>query len=285
MKHPSVLIVSQNGKPVRSVRIRFLAILFLVLLLVCGLASYIIPANVFRIKSLEQYQKKELGAQNDLLRQRILAALSVLSHVKNQTSLLDMKKEKVAALSSTGAAAGMSCREAAGYAGKEPAALFEYICRLDSIVSAFAVRTAGRTNPFENIPVCKPVSWDTRISRRFGENRDPFTGKTKLHEGIDIAAPSGTPVTATATGYVVSIENDEVWGKRVVVNHGNGISTVYAHLGSVATGRGRPVKRGGVIGYIGYSGLTTGPHVHYEIRRNGVALDPETFFFPSSARQ
>ena len=76
------------------------------------------------------------------------------------------------------------------------------------------------------------------------------------------------------------VEKDAVWGNRIVIAHADSISTVYAHLGTVSTASGRTVKRGEVIGTIGYSGLTTGPHVHYEILKNGVAVDPESFFYP-----
>lgn len=203
-----------------------------------------------------------------------------------QINKLDVKKDKVAALISTGKGAETPNRHAAEYtstyAGMNSAALLEHVSRQDSIVSAFAARMKTGTNPFENIPVCKPVVADAQISRTFGENIDPFTGQKKWHYGIDFAAAPGTPVIATASGYMARIENDDVWGKRVVIDHGDGIITVYAHLGTVRLAPGRRVKRGDIVGYIGLSGLTTGPHVHYEIWRNGTALDPETFFFPLS---
>jgi murein DD-endopeptidase MepM/ murein hydrolase activator NlpD len=136
---------------------------------------------------------------------------------------------------------------------------------------------------FDSIPLCKPVAANAFISLRFGRGRDPFTGHAKLHNGVDIAAPPGTAVMACAAGRVVSVENGAIWGRRVVIEHSRGFQSVYAHLGTVSVARGRPVRRGGTIGTIGSSGLATGPHVHYEVRRNGEPLDPELFFYPLAA--
>lgn len=294
MKNKSILIVSEKGKEVRSITVNFFTVFIPLVFIACGFAAFFIPSNLFKLKAAEQFQKKDLGAQNEILHQRFLSTLKVLSRAVEQINKLDVKKDKVAALISTGKGAETPNPQAAEYAGTNDstsasmyagmnsAALLEHVSRQDSIVSAFAARMKAGTNPFENIPVCKPVTADARISRNFGENIDPFTGQKKWHYGIDFAASPGTPVIATASGYMARIESDEVWGKRVVIDHGDGIITVYAHLGTVRVAPGRRVKRGDIVGYIGLSGLTTGPHVHYEIWRNGTALDPETFFFPLS---
>jgi murein DD-endopeptidase MepM/ murein hydrolase activator NlpD len=281
----SVLIVSSGGKPVRSVRIGFFTVFFPVALVVCGIAAFFVPPEVFRLKSTEENQKKELHARNEVLYRKFFSALQVLSHLKEQVVRLDARKDKVAAL--TGIEAGVDKpdgRPAAseGNVEQDPAALLAHVAGRESGVTAFAARGADKKNPFEYIPVCKPVQADASISARFGKVRDPFTGETKPHLGVDLAAPPGTAVVATASGSVVRIGNDEVWGKRITVDHGGGITTVYAHLGGVKTALGRRVKRGDAIGVIGSSGLTTGPHVHYEIWKNGTAIDPETCFFPAS---
>ena len=105
--------------------------------------------------------------------------------------------------------------------------------------------------------------------------------KEKRHQGIDFVALPGTPVCATASGNVRSVENDPIWGNRVIIEHAAGFSTVYAHLGSIQVVLGDQVKRGRQIGTVGQSGITTEPHVHYEVRRNGEAMDPEDLFFPT----
>jgi murein DD-endopeptidase MepM/ murein hydrolase activator NlpD len=285
MKSTSFLIVSQNGKPVRSVKVNFFLVFIPALFLALGFAAYFIPPDIFRLKQAEQMQKKGLRAQNKLLYERFVSTLRVLSSATEQITKIEKKKESVAGL-----IGARSAREAprgpapSYYANVKPAALYAHFCVRDSIVSAFAALAPSGKNPFERIPICKPISAGAAISRRFGMHLDPFTGLTKPHNGVDFAAPAGTPVIATASGYVSAIENSEIWGKKVVINHGNGVSTVYAHLGSVAAGRGRSVKRGAVIGTIGISGLTSGPHVHYEIWKNGIALDPEELFFPAGLK-
>ncbi|MGA2506964.1 MAG: M23 family metallopeptidase [Chitinispirillaceae bacterium] len=293
MKNKSILLISQSGRPVRSIKINFLTVFFPAVFIASGFAAYFIPSNLFKIKSDERQQKKELTAQNEILHQRFFSTLKVLSRANEQINLLDAKKDMVSALigpvkdvEAQNRPTPVSRNAAAEYAGMNTTELLDHVNRQDSIVSAFAARTNNGVNPFEYLPVCKPVTAaDARLSRPFGENRDPFTGEKKWHYGIDLAAAPGTPVIATASGYVARIENDEVWGKRVVIDHGAGISTVYAHLGGVKLSSDRRVKRGDIVGYIGISGHTTGPHVHYEIWRNGTALDPEAFFFPLSGEK
>jgi murein DD-endopeptidase MepM/ murein hydrolase activator NlpD len=291
MKSASFLIVSQNGKPVRSVKVNVFIIVIPVLFLALGIAAYFIPPDIFRLKQAEQIQKKQLRAKNKLLHERFLSTLSVLSSAREQITKIEAQKESVAALTGTGEAVeGRHQRKAPRgqvypyYANVKPAALYAHFCSRDSTVSVFAAPAPLGANPFERIPVCRPVSAGAVLSRRFGMNLDPFTGLRKQHNGVDFAAPAGTPVIATASGYVARIEVSELWGKRVVIEHGNGLSTVYAHLGTVSAGRGRAVKRGAVIGAIGISGLTSGPHVHYEVWKYGDALDPEELFFPAGMK-
>jgi murein DD-endopeptidase MepM/ murein hydrolase activator NlpD len=289
MKNRSFLIVSRSGKPVRSVTLTFFKVFFPVLFVALGLAAYFIPQDIFRLKEAEQAQKKELKAQNKVLHERFFSTLKVLSSAKEQIRRIEKKKEKLSELTGTGAVTSTTDRRKAqplrtGYENVTSAALRARVSELDSIVSAFAALSPAGKNPFECLPVCKPVAGPSVLTRRFGANLDPFTGRQKPHRGVDFAAPVGTPVIATASGRVTRIETSDVWGKRLVLEHGNGISTVYAHLGKVSTARGRSVKRGAIIGYIGVSGLTSGPHVHYEVLKNGEAVDPEELFFPARGK-
>jgi murein DD-endopeptidase MepM/ murein hydrolase activator NlpD len=211
--------------------------------------------------------------------------MTMLMSVRAQMADLETKKKQVSALMGTvcslNSHSGVS---PAVFADDQPlpdlAGLLDHVTRSENTLESFAGR-AG--NPFDSIPVCRPVPASAAVSVAFGQTRDPFTNKNKWHYGIDFAAPEKTPVFAAASGQVIKSENDQVWGKRVIIDHRNGFTTVYAHLGKALVAKGRRVKRGEVIGEIGYSGLTTGPHVHYEIRNNSVAVDPEKFFFPLSA--
>jgi len=112
----------------------------------------------------------------------------------------------------------------------------------------------------------------------FGYRNDPFTGKRTFHPGVDIATHYGNPVVATADGLVIARQKDKVGGNTIKISHPNsGYVTVYCHLSKFLVKNGQRVKRGEVIGLIGKTGRTRGPHVHYEVRLNGKRLNPWYF--------
>jgi len=115
------------------------------------------------------------------------------------------------------------------------------------------------------------------ISSQFGYRRHPYDGSYRLHAGIDIAAEPGTPVRAPAPGVVVFSGYREGYGKVVVINHGYGITTLFAHASKLYPINGAKVKRGETIAEVGSTGHATGPHLHYEVRKNGVAVNPTSF--------
>ena len=111
-------------------------------------------------------------------------------------------------------------------------------------------------------------------SGRFGQRDDPFHGGQEFHTGLDISLEAGQPVFATAAGKVEAASANGAYGKMIVINHGYGLVTRYAHLSRYAVKVGDQVNRGQVIGYVGASGRTTGPHLHYELLVNGLLTDP-----------
>lgn len=112
------------------------------------------------------------------------------------------------------------------------------------------------------------------ISSNFGGRSSPFGGGGQFHKGLDISNRMGTPVLAPAQGAVILAARDGAYGNSVEINHGGGIVTKYGHMQRWAVQPGQWVKRGEIIGYIGMSGRTTGPHLHYEVRLNGVPVNP-----------
>ena len=112
------------------------------------------------------------------------------------------------------------------------------------------------------------------VTSGFGFRTNPFTGLTQMHEGIDISNRTGTLVVAPADGIISDIGNDLVYGKIVVISHGFGTNTRYGHLNKVLVKVGQNVKRGDKIAEVGMSGKTTGPHLHYEVRLNGIPANP-----------
>ncbi|MFQ5928464.1 MAG: M23 family metallopeptidase [Acidobacteriota bacterium] len=115
-------------------------------------------------------------------------------------------------------------------------------------------------------------------SGRFGYRLDPFSGERQFHPGIDISAPRGNEVTATADAVVVFARRKLGYGKLIVLEHRFGISTLYGHLDGFTVKRGHKVKKGDIIGYVGLTGRATGAHLHYEVRLKGQPLNPLRFF-------
>jgi murein DD-endopeptidase MepM/ murein hydrolase activator NlpD len=124
-----------------------------------------------------------------------------------------------------------------------------------------------------------PSLWPVagRITCSFGERLDPFDGEGEFHTGVDISADYGDPVHASADGVVMSVDTRAGYGHVVVIDHGFGTTTLYAHLSGFNAEVGQQVRRGDVIGYAGTSGRATGPHVHYEIRLNGTPINPARY--------
>ncbi len=121
------------------------------------------------------------------------------------------------------------------------------------------------------------------ITASFGEREDPFTDEPAFHPGVDIGAPYGTPVRATANGIVVFAGGEEGYGRMVAIDHGFGISTCYAHLSGFNTEVGDHVNRGDIIGYVGDSGRSTGPHLHYEVRIHNTPVNPWPYMRSTTA--
>ncbi len=121
-----------------------------------------------------------------------------------------------------------------------------------------------------------PSIWPVlgHITASFGERLDPFSGEGAFHTGVDVGADYGAPVHVTADGIVTAADTHAGYGRLIIVDHGFGITTFYAHLSSFAVVPGTRVKRGEVIGYTGVSGRSTGPHVHYEVRVNSAPVNP-----------
>ena len=127
------------------------------------------------------------------------------------------------------------------------------------------------------LPVRKPVFGDIDMSSPFGMRMDPFVKGPAIHTGIDMRGDTGDPVRATATGTVVTAGVNGGYGKMVEIDHGNGLSTRYGHLSAIDVTVGQSVRIGHIIGKIGSTGRSTGPHLHYETRVDGDAVDPQKY--------
>jgi murein DD-endopeptidase MepM/ murein hydrolase activator NlpD len=136
---------------------------------------------------------------------------------------------------------------------------------------------AQLTDTLRTVPVRKPVTGDIEETSPFGVRMDPFVHEAAMHTGMDIRGEVGEPAHATAAGRITIAGWDGGYGNMVEIDHGNGLSTRYGHLSQIDVRVGDEVRLGQVIGLIGTTGRSTGPHLHYETRVNGEAVDPEKF--------
>ncbi len=198
--------------------------------------------------------------------------LSVTSHLK-PGSTYDSRRETASLPSQSDSPAFSSISEDS---------IVIYMDRLDkksqlvrADIATLMERLYEKQDIMRSTPSILPASgW---ISSHFGYRKYPFTGEISLHEGIDIAAFSGTPVYAPADGLVVFAGYRQGYGKVIVIDHGYELATLYGHLSDIMVSRWQKTKRGEVIGTIGNTGNSSGPHLHYEIRISKVPVDPANY--------
>jgi len=135
----------------------------------------------------------------------------------------------------------------------------------------------------EFLPTTLPVA-GARLGSSFGRRLDPFGRGNAMHEGLDFVAPMGTPILAAAGGVVVNASYHPEFGNLVEINHGGELISRYAHLSSIDVTVGMAVRRGQPVGRLGTTGRSTGPHLHFEVKENGVALNPALFLGSQLAR-
>ncbi|MDR1890548.1 MAG: M23 family metallopeptidase [Zoogloeaceae bacterium] len=153
-----------------------------------------------------------------------------------------------------------------------------YFASLDATLRESMVRRAF-------LPTTLPIAGGVRLGSPFGRRNDPFGRGLAVHEGLDFVAPYGAPILAAAGGVVVNAAFHPEFGNMVEVNHGGELITRYAHMSALNVAVGDTVRRGQQVGALGSTGRSTGPHLHFEVRQNGLPLDPAPFLAPHLARQ
>ena len=140
----------------------------------------------------------------------------------------------------------------------------------------------NQSEKLSSIPAIQPVSNRDldRIASGFGMRIDPVYGTPKMHKGLDFTAPQGTPIYATGNGVITEANFAATgFGNHVIINHGYGYETLYGHMVRIKVREGQKIKRGELIGWVGSTGKSTGPHCHYEVHVNGAEVDPVYFFY------
>jgi murein DD-endopeptidase MepM/ murein hydrolase activator NlpD len=161
-----------------------------------------------------------------------------------------------------------------------PADLDPDASALDPTVTRVArdVATAQRLKALMAfVPLRMPLSGDPSVTSPFGYRADPFLGRLALHPGVDLAEAYGAEIHAAASGRVAHAGPAGGYGNMVEIDHGNGLATRYAHMSDVLVEEGQQIDKGAVLGRLGSTGRSTGPHLHYEVRVDGEPVDPERY--------
>jgi Membrane proteins related to metalloendopeptidases len=172
----------------------------------------------------------------------------------------------------------------------------DYVLELKQRLNGLSKSLAGQSQSFDElidlalnkekllaaVPSIIPIEDKelTRLSSPFGMRNDPIYNVPKMHAGLDFTAPTGAKIYATGDGVIEKMEfNSGGYGNRIIINHGFGYKSHYAHMSEFKTQLGKKVKRGELIGLVGNTGKSTAPHLHYEVIKNGTKIDPINFFF------
>ena len=293
----TLMIVPHHGQKVCSIRIPIRAVKYTISLL-CLIIIFMVGSVVEyrQTLSIAGTQQVEL----DILRQNNSAQVSQIEQLAKTTTNLQTDMERLNSLDAeisrivnnddvtVTSRAGL-VRPSVSYNGQGGPDMQPNINNIKDVVqdlqSAVKVREQSLAELKEELlnkkvrMAATPSIWPTSgdVTSRFGWRNSPFGGGSDYHPGIDIANDSGTRIVATADGEVVQSEWYGGYGNMVQIAHANGITTIYGHNSKNIVHAGQVVKKGQVIAYMGSTGYSTGPHVHYEVRVNGTAINPASF--------
>jgi murein DD-endopeptidase MepM/ murein hydrolase activator NlpD len=295
----SLLLFSERrSNTVKQVTCSVFPLLLLTLVIISGLAGLVIHIPDFLTMKTQMPQlsrlKQETGEQKREL-VSLIDRINVMTERLNNLQALDQKLKVMVDLEEDDFEAQML-----GVGGSEPDLLVidypetaEHKELIEKVYLSIekmekkidiGIRDKDTLHRYfseqqEQLAASTPSVWPVRgwLTSRFGYRVSPFTGRREFHRGLDIAARINTPVTAPADGTVSSVRRDRFSGRVVGINHSYGLDTIYAHLQKVLVKEGQTVKRGEVIALVGNTGRSTGPHLHYEVRLNGIPVDPLRF--------
>ncbi len=272
-RYINILIVGYGGKKAKSYRVntRFLkGALFSSGLFLTGLLSFSV-LSIVENRSLKN-ELAELKRERDSLQ-------TLLAKEQERNSYLQQFKEKVKVLEGKLVTIDKFLRRKG--IKRVPSGVGGGAKRVDILdveYIDFLHKEADKFRKYlSRVPLGPPV-WG-RITSRYGYRIDPFTGKYEFHQGVDIKAPYGTRVRATADGKVIYAGWKSGYGKVVILRHAYGFRTMYAHLSRIKVRAGQWVRSGDVVGYVGSTGRSTGPHVHYEVWRYSKRENPIKYMY------
>jgi murein DD-endopeptidase MepM/ murein hydrolase activator NlpD len=231
--------------------------------------------KVSRVNQL-QMEKDQLKDSNSRLAQvakerdvqvaslaSLAGEVSTLYGLKQQTTMVTATAEQIHDADVTSSLDQLHALRTSALSGATMVGLTMGLTRNATTADWFRANAAPNLWPVEG-----------QVTGSFGERIDPFNGEGAFHSGVDIGSSYGHPIIAPADGVVTFTDQLGGYGKAIMIDHGNGISTRYGHLSGFAVTAGQAVHRGDVIGYVGASGRSTGPHLHYEVRINDTPVNP-----------
>ncbi|HWF66398.1 MAG TPA: M23 family metallopeptidase [Acidobacteriaceae bacterium] len=300
-KHHYIVYVSRDGEgQLRKVPIpmryayAFVAAAVVGLFTITGLAgSYgrmLVKAERFnQIRSQQLALRQQYHQLEQDTRQKDMQVASLGSLASEVSALYGLRQSKLVASKSSTSASSANVSDETNYYQS----LDRFYALRNSALSGIATQAlssgmhAATLTEWVNLADA-PSLWPVmgRVTSSFGERTDPFGAdmEGEFHRGIDIAAPNGTAIHATGDGVVASAGWGTGYGREVVLDHGHGITTLYAHMASIAVTPGETVSRGQVIGYVGMSGHSTGAHVHYEVRIHNTPVNPHRYMRETMAQ-
>jgi hypothetical protein len=239
-------------------------------------------------------ENKQLMLQYELLNKRVELISAVLDDIQQRDDNIYRVIFEAEPIHKDVRKAGFGgvqrYKQLEGYANSE--LVIEANKKLDKLAKQLVIQSNSFEDVFKlaknkaemlaSIPAIQPVSNKdlTRLASGFGYRTHPIYKITHLHTGLDFSAPIGTEIYSTGNGVVKSVEKEaRGYGNHVVVSHGYGYETLYAHMSKFNVRVGQKVKRGDVIGYVGSTGTSTAPHLHYEVIKNGQKINPINFFY------
>ncbi|MBN1957982.1 MAG: M23 family metallopeptidase [Desulfuromonadales bacterium] len=281
-KRFSLIIIPDSDRQVRRVQVRsgWLTAGFCCAVVLFGLSAFFTYS--YFTQQLDQAELLRLRAENSRQRQDLQRLVLDLENVQfelNSLAETDARVRQLASLDSEPQGLPVAI---GGLPEEAEGSIDEIQRQINQLQVEIELRRQSQEdvrnllNDQVSISRATPEGWPTKgwITSYFGMRKSPFTGRRVMHEGLDIAANTGTPVYATADGIVARVEYSKSYGKTVVVDHGYGYRTIFGHNSKILVKSGQRVKRGDRLALVGNTGQSTGPHLHYELRMNGVPIDP-----------
>lgn len=282
----TILVIPEGSHRVRRFGLRrsvLGAVLGGCLALTLGIS--LLAFDYFRTK-VDRNELSRLRSQNRIQQKELHRLSASIEDLRQEMVVLAQNDAKVRVLAQLSKPRNDSLSGMGGPPEESSPADFSDLQReIDEIRAAIDLRREsqeeiqGFLNDQRSLLAAKPSGWPIKgwVTSGFGMRKSPFSGRRKMHEGLDVAARTGTPIYATADGMVSQSETAPGYGKLVVIDHGYGYKTYYAHNSKNFVKVGQRVKRGDKIAAVGNTGSSTGSHVHYEVRLNGVPVNPKKF--------